>query len=157
MSRPSVAIAAILVLSAAASGCTPQCTCPNSIPAPVGPPPDATAPGAIPAAPAPAPAPVGGPLRIINDDEAEAQMRSLYPRQLADVGVGADAIMEVTLSANGTVQTARDIRVTNDHFRGAALSVAHALIFTAPPADGTTVRVMMRWRTARTSVEIMQP
>jgi hypothetical protein len=107
--------------------------------------------------PAPAPAPVGGPLRIINDEEAEAQMRALYPPQLADVGVGADAIMEVTLDANGTVQTARDIRVTNAHFRGAALSVAHALQFTAPPAAGTVVRVMMRWRTARTSVEIMQP
>ncbi|HEU4880628.1 MAG TPA: hypothetical protein VFT45_00245, partial [Longimicrobium sp.] len=77
--------------------------------------------------------------------------------QLADVGVGADAIMEVTLDANGAVQTARDVRVTNDHFRGAALSVAHALQFTAPPAAGTVVRVMMRWRTARTSVEIMQP
>lgn len=154
MSRPSLAIAAVLVLCAAASGCTPQCTCPNTIPAPVGPPPDATAPGAN---PAPPPPPVGGPLRIINDEEAEAQMRSLYPRQLADVGVGADAIMEVTLDANGTVQTARDVRVTNDHFRGAALSVAHALQFTAPPAAGTVVRVMMRWRTARTSVEIMQP
>jgi len=154
MSRPVLAIAAILVLSAAASGCAPQCTCPNTIPAPVGPPPDATAPGAI---PAPAPAPVGGPLRIINDEEAEAQMRSLYPRQLADVGVGADAIMEVTIDANGTVLTARDVRVTNDHFRGAALSVAHALQFTAPPAAGTVVRVMMRWRTTRTSVEIMQP
>jgi hypothetical protein len=154
MSRPSLAIAAVVVLCAAASGCAPQCTCPNTIPAPVGPPPDATAPGAI---PAPPPAPVGGPLRIINDEEAEAQMRSLYPRQLADVGVGADAIMEVTLDANGTVQTARDVRVTNDHFRGAALSVAHALQFTAPPAAGTVVRVMMRWRTARTSVEIMQP
>jgi protein-disulfide isomerase len=155
MSRPALAIA-LLVLAATAGACAPQCTCPTSIPAPIsGPPADATPPGAAPAAPRPAP--VAGPLRIINDDEAEAQMRALYPRQLADVGVGADAIMEVTLDANGTVLTARDIRVTNDNFRGAALSVAHALQFTAPPAPETVVRVFMRWRTARTSVEIMQP
>lgn len=156
MSRPPLAIAAILVLAAAASGCTQQCTCPATIPAPAGPPPDAVAPGANPVAPTPL-RPTGGPLRIINDDEAEAQMRSLYPRQLADVGVGADVILEVTLDENGLVQTARDIRVSNDNFRGAALSVAHALQFTNPPAAGTVVRLRMRWRTAQTSVEIMQP
>jgi hypothetical protein len=158
MRRPSLAIAAILVLAAATSGCAPQCTCPAAIPAPTGVPADAAAPsipGAVPAAPRPAP--VTGPLRIINDEEAETQMRALYPRHLADVGVGADVIVDVTLDENGTVQSASDVRVSNDNFRGPALSVAHTLVFTAPPAAGATVRLRMRWRTASTSIEIVQP
>lgn len=156
MSRPSLAIAAVLVLAAGASGCAPQCTCPATIPAPAGPPPDAAAPS-IPGQVPPAPRPAAGPLRIINDEEAEAQMRSVYPQHLLDVGVGADVIVEVTLDANGRVQGARDIRVSNAQFRGPALTVAHELEFTAPPAEGTVVQVRMRFRTAVTTVEIVQP
>lgn len=156
MRRPPLAIVAVLALSAAVSGCSPQCTCPATVPAPAGPPPAVAAPGVPAAAPAPTPS-VGGSLRIINDEEAEAQMRALYPRQLADVGVGADVLVDVTLDANGFVQSATDVRVSNPNFRGPALTVAHTLQFTTPPAADTVVRVRMRWRTANTTVEIVQP
>lgn len=159
MSRPVFAIAAVLALSAAAAACSPQCTCPATIPAPVGTPPDAAAPSI--------PAPVGnpqqpntvaGPLRILNEDEAEAQMRRLHPQHLADAGVGADVLLDVTLGTNGLVESATDVRVSNDAFRGPALTVAHQLQFvgTLPPA-GSSVRVRMRWRTTTTNVEIVQP
>lgn len=159
MSRPSFAIAAILALSAAAAGCAPQCTCPATIPAPVGTPPDAAAPSI----PAPSgtpqqPTTIAGPLRILNEDDAEAEMRSLHPRHLADAGVGADVLVDVVLGSNGLVESASDVRVSNDAFRGPALTVAHRLQFVGTlPAQGTPVRVRMRWRTTSTSLEIVQP
>jgi hypothetical protein len=160
MSRPSFAIAAVLALAAAVSACSPQCTCPATIPAPAGPPPDAVAPSipAPAAQPTPAPQPgAAGSVRIINDREAAVRMREVYPQHLLDVGVGADVVVEVTLDATGRVQGARDLRVSNRDFRGPALIVAHELEFTAPPAEGTVVQVRMRFRTAATNVEIVQP
>jgi outer membrane biosynthesis protein TonB len=162
MSRPSLAIAAVLALTAAA-GCAPQCTCPATAPAPV-PVVAVSQPGSVPAQPGAVPtpqpqpaAPFSGPLRILNDEESEVQMRSLYPGHLADVGVGGDAVVEVTLGEGGLVQGARDISVSNPAFRGPALTVAHQLQFIPAPAPETVVRVRMRWRTASTSVEIVQP
>ncbi|HYR07808.1 MAG TPA: hypothetical protein VEQ60_08575 [Longimicrobium sp.] len=161
MSRPSLAIAAVLALTAAASGCAPQCTCPATAPAPV-PAIAVSQPGAAPAQPGAVPtpqpaAPVSGPLRILNDDEAETQMRSLYPGHLADVGVGGDVIVELTMGEGGLVQGARDIRVSHEAFRGPALTVAHQLQLIPAPAPEAVVRVRMRWRTTSTSVEIVQP
>lgn len=161
MSRRSFSIVAILALAATAAGCAPQCTCPATIPAPVGTPPDA----ANPSIPAPAQQPVqqqpntvAGPLRILNEEDAEALMRRLYPQQLADAGVGADVLVDVTIASNGLVEGASDVRVSNDAFRGPALTVAHELRFVGTlPAPGSTVRVRMRWRTTTTSVEIVQP
>jgi outer membrane biosynthesis protein TonB len=160
MSRPSLAIAAVLALTAAASGCAPQCTCPATAPAPV-PAIAVSQPGAPPAppgaVPTPQPAAVSGPLRILNDEEVETTMRTLYPGHLADVGVGGDVIVEVTMGANGVVEGSRDVRVSNPAFRGPALTVANQLQFYPTPAPGTTLRVRMRWRTTSTSVEIVQP
>lgn len=157
MSRHSLAVA-VLVLAAAAAGCAPQCTCPATAPAPATVPAPA-GPIAVPTTPRPtAPAPAeGGPLRLLNEDEAENQMRAVYPARMAQAGVRGNAIVEVTLDETGTVQSARDVRVSNDAFRGPALSVAHALQFSVPPAAGTTVRVSLRWTTTNTYIEIVQP
>jgi outer membrane biosynthesis protein TonB len=164
MSRPSLAVAAVLALTAGAAGCAPQCTCPATAPAPVpviavsqpGAPP--TQPGAVPTPqPAAQPQPAAdGPLRILNDEEVETTMRSLYPGHLADVGVGGDVIVDVTLGANGVVEASTDVRVSNAAFRGPALTVANQLQFFPTPAPGTTLRVRMRWRTTSTSVEVVQ-
>jgi hypothetical protein len=146
MSRPSLAITAVLALTAGAAGCAPQCTCPTLAPAPV-PVIAVSQPGAAPAQPGAVPTPppaaqpqpqpqpaAGGPLRILNDDD-----------------------VEVTLGASGVVEASTDVRVSNPAFRGPALTVANQLQFFPTPAPGTTLRVRMRWRTTSTSVEIVQP
>ncbi|WP_420130391.1 hypothetical protein [Longimicrobium sp.] len=149
MSRPPFAIAAVLLLSAGAAACAPQCTCPATVPAPAG-----VIAVATPGAPQPV---VGGPLRIVNEEKVLEQMRSVYPPSMASAGVRGDALMEVTLDENGTVQSATDIRVSNTNFRVPALTIAHGLQFSAPPAAGTVVRVRLRWALSGLRVEIVQP
>lgn len=153
MSRPPFAIAAVLLLAAGAGACAPQCTCPATVPAPAGGIAVAN-PGAAPGAPQPV---VGGPLRIVNEEQVREQMRSVYPPGMASAGVRGDALMEVTLDENGTVQSATDLRVSNTNFRVPALTIAHALQFSAPPTAGTVVRVRLRWALVGSRVEIVQP
>lgn len=153
MSRPPFVIAAVLALASGAGACAPQCTCPATVPAPVGVIAVAT-PGAVPGTPQPV---AGGPLRILNEEEAVERMRSVYPASMASAGVRGDALMEVTLDENGTVQSATDIRVSNVNFRVPALTIAHGLRFSAPPAAGTTARVRLRWSLGGSRVELVQP
>jgi outer membrane biosynthesis protein TonB len=159
MSRPLFAIAALLTLAAATSACAPQCTCPATVPAPVGviavaqPPAQPVAPAAAPVA-----APVaGGALRLLNADSAAAQMRLVFPRQMANAGVRGEAVVEITLDEYGAVQSASDVSLSNDQLRGPALTIAHGLKFSIPPAAGTMVRVRLRWSLGGNRAEIVEP
>ncbi|HEX6372725.1 MAG TPA: TonB family protein [Longimicrobium sp.] len=175
MSRPPLAIAAVLVLAGAAGACAPQCTCPAAIPAPTaGPPPAATPmpappPAAVPAAPqpaaapapapapaqAPAAAPAPGPLRLLNEGPAVRRMRSAYPAHLLAAGTRGDVVVEVTLDENGRVQSAMDVQANNDQFRGPALTIAQELRFSTPPAAGATVRVRLRFQPAGSRIDVV--
>ncbi|HEX5870410.1 MAG TPA: TonB family protein [Longimicrobium sp.] len=165
MSRPPLAIAAVLLLAAAAGACAPQCTCPTAIPAPAaGPPvaatpmptpPPAAAPATPPPAAAPAPAPAAGPVRLANEGPALRRMGSVYPRYLSDAGVRGDVVVEVGVDADGRVESANIVSATNDRLRDPALTVAQELRFTAPPAAGTTVRVRLRFQPAGRRIDIL--
>jgi TonB family protein len=157
MTRPPLAIAAILALAAAASACAPQCTCPAAVPAPAaGPPPVANPmpPAAPGAQPAPAPAPAAG-VRLLNEGPAVRRMRSAYPAHLLAGGTRGDVTLELTLDADGRVQSAADVSANNDQFRGPALTVAQELRFSAPPPGVTTVRVRMRFQPAGSSIDVV--
>ena len=156
MTRPHFAIAAILALAAASSACAPQCTCPASVPAPAaGPPPvanpmPAPAPGAQ-----PAPAPAAGSVRLLNEGPAVRRMRSAYPAHLLAGGTRGDVTVEVTLDADGGVQSAVAISANNDQFRGPATTVAQELRFSAPPPGVTTVRVRLRFQPAGSRIDVV--
>jgi TonB family protein len=173
MNRPPLAIAAVLALSAAAAGCAPQCTCPATAPTPIPagvnpatpptfppPPPQQPAPAQpTPAQPAvtPPPAPAAGPVRLLNEGPAVRRMRSAYPPALLAGGTRGDVVVEVTLDADGRVQSVMDVEATNDQFRGPALTVAQELRFTAPPAAGTTVRVRLRFQPSGSRIQVLTP
>jgi TonB family protein len=160
---------ASLVLLAAAGGCQP-CTCPATAPAPVvlpPPPPPAGQPAQpapaqpAPAQPAPAqPAPAqpapAGPVRITNESSVTRLMAGSVPRQIYDAGISGDVLLDVTLNADGTVESVTDVEATNETFRAPALRVARSLRFSAPPAAGSVVRVRMRF-SRRSEVDIVEP
>lgn len=165
MIRSPFAIAATLVLAAAAAGCAPQCTCPATAPAPVVVPPgvDPATPPIVapppPAQPQPSAQPqqpaAAQPVRLLNEGPAVRRMRSLYPPALLAGGTRGDVIVEVTLDADGRVQSAIDVQANNDQFRGPALTLAQELRFTAPPAEGATVRVRMRFQPAGSRIDVV--
>lgn len=158
MIRPPFAIA-MLVLAAAMSGCAPQCTCPATAPAPVVVPPgvDPATPPVVPAQ-QPAsqqPAAAPGPVRLLNEGAAVRRMRTVYPPALLAGGVRGDVIVEVSVDADGRVQSAIDVQANNDQFRGPALTIAQELRFTAPPAAGATVRVRLRFQPAGSRIDVV--
>ena len=157
MTRPPLAIAAVLALAAAASACAPQCTCPAAIPAPAAGPPPVAAPMPAPApgAAQPAPAPAAGPVRLVNEGPALRRMGTAYPRYLSDAGVRGDVVVALELDADGRVQSANIVSATNDRLRDPALIVAPELRFSAPPAAGTTVRVRLRFQPAGSRIDLV--
>lgn len=159
MTRPPLAIAAVLALAATASACAPQCTCPAAVPAPAaGPPPVANpmpAPAPVAAQPAPAPAPTSGAVRLLNEGPAVRRMRSAYPAHLLAGGTRGDVTLDLTLDAEGRVQSAATVSANNDQFVGPAITVAQELRFSAPPPGVTTVRVRMRFQPAGSSIDVV--
>jgi TonB family protein len=157
MTRPPLAIAAILALAAAASACAPQCTCPAAVPAPAaGPPPVANPmPAPAPGTAQPAPAPAAGAVRLLNEGPAVRRMRSAYPAHLLAGGTRGDVTLDLTLDEDGRVQSAVDVSANNDQFRGPALTVAQELRFSSPPPGVNTVRVRMRFQPAGSSIDVV--
>lgn len=156
MNRRPLAIAAVLSLSAAAAGCSPQCTCPATAPTPL---PTGVSPAMPPTFPPPAPAQStpaeAGPVRLLNEGPAVRRMRTVYPPHLLAGGTRGDVVIEATLDADGRVQSVIDVEANNDQFRGAAMTVAQELRFTAPPAAGTTVRLRMRFQPSGSRIEVL--
>ncbi|HEX2206274.1 MAG TPA: TonB family protein, partial [Longimicrobium sp.] len=104
--------------------------------------------------PAPAPA---GPVRLLNEGPAVRRMRTVYPPALLAGGVRGDVTVEVVLDEDGRVQSAIDVQANNDQFRGPALTIAQELRFTTPPAEGTAVRVRMRFQPAGSRINVVNP
>ncbi|HEX2080510.1 MAG TPA: TonB family protein [Longimicrobium sp.] len=155
MKTTPIALASLVLLAAA--GCQP-CTCPATAPAPVVLPPPPP-PAGQPAQPAPAqpaqPAPAG-PVRITNEAAVTRLMAGAVPRQIYDAGVTGDVLLDVTLNADGTVQSVTDVEATNETFRAPALRIARSIRFSPPAATGTTVRVRMSF-SRRSEVELVEP
>ncbi|HEY0018706.1 MAG TPA: hypothetical protein VGC13_20570 [Longimicrobium sp.] len=159
MIRTPFAIVATLALAATAGGCAPQCTCPASVPGGVAAIP-APGPGsAPPPVPQAAPAPTGT-VRLLNAERVARRMRGAYPQYLLDAGTTADVLVDVTLNAEGQVQSAAPVGQpdeTQAQFLNASLSLARELRFSPPGAAGAQVRVRMRFQPSGNQVTIVNP
>lgn len=91
----------------------------------------------------PAQASAGAGVALQNRGEALRLMERNYPELLRDARVTGEVFVQVTLDAAGAVTASTVTRSTQDSFSAAALRVAEALRFSAPPVAGTRVNVRM--------------
>jgi TonB family protein len=161
MTRTPLAIVATLALAATAGACAPQCTCPATTPGGVAAIP-APGPGAAPppvpqAAPTPAPT---GAVQLLNAERVARRMRGAYPQYLLDAGTTADVLVDLTVNAEGRVESAAPVGQpdeTQAQFLNTALTLARELRFSAPAAAGAQVRVRMRFQPSGSRVSIVNP
>jgi TonB family protein len=157
MTRTPLAIVATLALAATA-GCASQCTCPATTPAAIPAPGPGAAPPPVPQA-APTRVPTGA-VQLLNAERVARRMRGAYPQYLLDAGVTADVLVDVTVNAEGRVESTAPVGQpdeTQAQFLNTALALARELRFSAPAAAGAQVRVRMRFQPSGSRITIVNP
>jgi TonB family protein len=99
----------------------------------------------------------GEGVRLLNASDVVSRMRSAYPQLLWDAGVTGIVVVELTLNADGTVQTVEVRRSTHDHFSDPARRAAGIMRFSPPAVAGRKVWVSMHFNQPTGSVELMNP